>query len=514
MPRESTETTPVAPSPDALLRIALSKLPFHAEEDNCRETLAESELLAAITISGAGEDAAITLIHILRRQLEALSLLDPVELRKGNWAFTSFPASLLGRAWITTLATQGQTLLQSDYWEQGDHRPDEFKEEQRALLHRIETNRLQLNDKAPPIRVVHVAWALIRWGGNFLLHRREDISRPGEKGYGLVGGRFKLSDLPPSIQSSMDILQEVFKIDSEIVARHITKALERELEEETGMLLGKHYTYEPFGKSLPPYKAVNGAGNRHAYSAYKFHLFQVKLSTAGETHLLARIAQDARKSPPKLTWFTAAEIAAPQRADGAAAYVDVLHHAWCETLEKKLLSVSGSVSPQTFTGETKMLDLPGAPDAPFLLGKPGKEKPVRSAKVLTESEWQFLMLLGWHVRGFHIEPSIGAEMQLLDNGWIDAPDLAPLARSLIGKMPPDLSGLVEIREGRFVSLRIEPDVLFFTANLFCYQILGSNSAGGMFRLKRPGLETRWGLLGAGDYEKDINGNTAITLRNL
>lgn len=220
-------------------------------------------------------------------------------------------------------------MLPSDYWEQGDHRPDDVKEEQRVLLHRIETERARRNPEAQPIRVVYVAWALIRWGNKFLLHRREDKCRPGEKGYGMVGGRFNLSDLPPAIQSQTDILQETFKLDSTVVAQHITATLERELEEETGMFKGKHYSYEPFGRPLPAYKAVNGAGNRHAYSAYKFHLFQVKLTSAGETHLLSRIAEDER-----LTWFIAAEIAAPQRADGAAAYVDALHQAWGKDLEK------------------------------------------------------------------------------------------------------------------------------------------------------------------------------------
>ena len=95
-----------------------------------------------------------------------------------------------------TLATPGQALLPADYWEQGDARPLNAKEEQRSLLHRIETGRLKYNPQAETIRTVHIAWALIRLGSNFLLHHREDIARPGEKSYVLPGGRFNMSDLP------------------------------------------------------------------------------------------------------------------------------------------------------------------------------------------------------------------------------------------------------------------------------------------------------------------------------
>lgn len=506
LPRHSNDTPSVGV--DMAIKAILSMLPLHAEEGGRKEIVAECELIEVIATQGTSKDTIFALIYVVRRQFEAMALLDSVELQKGNWTFVSFPASLLGRAWLTTLATPGQALLPQDYWEQGEHRPDETKEEQRRLLRRMETERLRHNPQAQPIRTVHVAWALLRWGDKFLMHRREDKPRPGEKGYVMVGGRFNMNDLPPATQSRPDILRDVFNLDSTIVASQITSTLQRELTEETGMLMGKHYTFAPFGKPLPPYQEVNGPGNRHAYSAYKFHLFQVELTPAGETHLLAKIAGDER-----LTWFNAAEIAASQRADGAAAYVDALRQAWGENLERNLSSVPASVSLPKFAGESKMLDLPSAPGAAFQLGKPGKEKAVRSANVLIQDEWQLLMLLGWHTRGFHIELA-DAEVRLIGNGWIDAPGLVPLARNLLEKMPPDLFGLIEIRENRFVALRIAPEILFFSADLFRYQVQGSNSAGGVFQLNRLVLETPWGLLSADSYERDITGNTAATLRQL
>jgi 8-oxo-dGTP pyrophosphatase MutT (NUDIX family) len=491
------------------INAVLSMLPLHAEEGGRREIVAECELVGIIATQGVPIDTISALIYALRRQFEALALLDLMELKKGNWAFVSFPASLFGRAWLITLATPGQALLPPNYWEQGEHRPDESKEEQRALLHRMETERLRLNPQAQPIRTVHVAWALLRWGDKFLLHRREDKARPGEKGYGMVGGRFNLNDLPPAQQSRQDILREIFNLDSVIVASHITATLERELTEETGMLIGKHYTCAPFRQPLPPYQEVNGAGNRHAYSVYRFHLFQVKLTPAGETHLLAKVAGDER-----LTWFTAAEIAASQRADGAAAYVDALRHAWGENLENNLSSVPFSVRSPKFTGESMMLDLPGAPDAVFRIGKPGKEKALFPGKMLTQEEWQLLMLLGWHTRGFRVDLAADVGARLLGNGWMDAPMLVPLARGLLDKVQPVLPGLVEIREDRFVSLNAAPEVLFWAADLFRYQTQGSNSAGGVFRINRSELETPWGRLSDGNYVRSINGNTVATLRGL
>ncbi len=506
VPREFDNSSNIS---DAALKIAISMLPLHAEEGGRREVLSESELVKVLIEQDTQEETSKALVCTLRRQFEALALLDPLELRDGKWAFVSFPASLLGRSWLTTLATPGQALLPAGYW--GQDAPEGDKEEQRALLHRIETGRVRLNPQARPIRVVHVAWAWIRLGEKFLMHQREDKARPGEKSYGLPGGRFSLDDLPSTVQLRTDILREIFRLDSEIVAEHIKATLERELKEETDLTPGMHYTYEAFGMPLPPYEAVNGAGNRHAYSAYKFHLFQVKLTHAGETHLLTQIS----KKSNLLKWFSAAEFAAPQRTDGSSAYVDALHQAWGKDLGKYLSAVPDSgASPPVFKGESMTLDLPGTSAAAFQLGKPGKEKAMRLAGSLEEAEWQLLMLLGWHTRGYQIQMNPDADVRLLGNSWIEAPGIIQFARSLHEKTQPVVPGLVEIREDCYVSLRIVPDILFLSVDQFRYQILGSNKAGGKLQLKRLDLITLWGSLNGDIYERDINGNTVATLREL
>ncbi len=493
-----------------LLNIALSMLPLHAEEGRQREVLLESELVAnLIAQCGANQETVLSLVYTLRRQFEALSLLDPLELRIGKWAFVSFPASLLGRSWLMTLATPGQSLLPADYWEQGDARPPEAKEEQRSLLHRVEASRLKLNSQAKTIRTVHVAWAFIRLGNNFLLHHREDKKRPGEKSYVLPGGRFNLGDLPVDVRERHDILKEILNPASDIVVQHIARTLERELEEEVGLLQGIHYSYKPLDNPLPVYREVNGAGNRHAYTSYKFNLFQIKLTQSGETLLLDNVPT----SSGTLTWFSVADILGPQRADGASAYVDALRQAWGLAMEKRLYDVpDSSASPLSYSGESSMLDLPWHLEGKFYFGKPGKEKPLTPTSKLDYEGWQLLMLLGWHIRGFPIQQAKG--IRLLENGWIDAFGSIQVAKNLQVNIQEILPGLIEIREDRYVSLRIAPAIAFFPVDLFRFKIAGSNKEGGAFRLEREELQTPWGRLQGGLYEKDITGKTATTLREL
>lgn len=496
--------------PAKLLNVVLSMLPLHAEEGRQRDSLLEVDLVSAlIDQGGATEETALSMAYTLRRQFEALSLLDPLELRGGKWTFVSFPASLLGRSWLATLATPDQTLLPADYWEQGDGRPPGIKEEQRSLLHQVEVGRLKFNPQAETIRTVHVAWALIRLGKNFLLHHREDKKRPGEKSYVLPGGRFNQTDLPIYIQERRGILKEIFDPESEIVTQYIVRTLERELEEEAGLLRDNHYTCTPLNTPIPIYREVNGAGNRHAYSTYKFNLFQIKLTQSGETHLLDRVST----STDTLTWFSAADIAAPQRADGASAYVEALRQAWGSELEKRLLNLpDSSFSPLPYSDESCMLDLPGYPGKSFYSGKPGKEKPIALISPLDQQEWQLLILMGWHARGFPIYNTNG--IKLLANGWINVIDIIRLAKGLHEKIQQVIPNLIEIREDRYASLRISPDILFLPVELFCYRIVGSNKDGGEFRLERQEIQTPWGGLQAGYYEKTVTGKTTTILREL
>lgn len=209
-------------------------LPHHAEEGSLRESLAECDLVSSLCRAEICEEASALLVAMLRRQFDSLALLDRAELVQGRWAFVSFPASLVARSLFEAWA-DGQSVLPPDYWEQGDHRPSSGKEEQRAILHRMESERLRQNPDARPVRTVHVAWAVIRMGDRFLLHRREDRDRPGEKTHVLPGGRFNPSDIPPAeLKEGPGVLRKISDPRSPLVDACLDATLVRELDEELG----------------------------------------------------------------------------------------------------------------------------------------------------------------------------------------------------------------------------------------------------------------------------------------
>jgi hypothetical protein len=88
-----------------------------------------------------GYPAPELLLGWVRRLFEALCLLDRHQLAEGRWKFVSFPASLVGRSLLETLACPGQTLFDAHYWEQGSHRPESAFEEQRRILEELEKRR-------------------------------------------------------------------------------------------------------------------------------------------------------------------------------------------------------------------------------------------------------------------------------------------------------------------------------------------------------------------------------------
>jgi|GEM_PF-3487613 len=492
------------------IRIALecvrNHLPHHAEEGTLRESIPENVIVADLRNTGIGEEAAELLVAILRRQFDALALLDRTELAQGQWAFVSFPASLLARSLAETWVN-GQAILPPDYWEQGDHRPASVKEEQRAILHRMESERLRQNPGAHPVRSVHVAWAVIRMGGRFLLHRREDRERPGEKTHVLPGGRFNPSDLPQAeLAKGPVVLRMILDPASPLVDACLDVTLAREIEEELGMRPGEHYRFERWQR-LPPYRDLAGTGNRHAYSEYSFQLYTLQFTPAGEVRLLEREAESGT-----LAWFSIEELAAPRRADGLSAYVDALHAAWGKDIARQLASVPDSAaSPLKMNDETQMLDLPGAPDAPWLFGKPGKEKSLSIR--LDENEWQLLMLLGWHARGFLVEPD--ESLRLLGSGWIrlDHEIAENYGRSLLGKVSKHLP-LAEMREGVYLRLGIAPDILMLAPSLFAYVIEANDKEGGTLTIAREGISTPWGKLAGDSMSLRINRNTFHILRAL
>lgn len=492
----------------ALLEIALQALPLHAEEGPLRESMPEATLVTRFAAAeGSTPETAELLAALLRRVLQALALLDPVELSAGRWAFVSFPASLLGRSLLETLKTSGQSLFPADYWEEGDYRPLALKEEQRYMLQRIENERVLTNPAARPIRVVHVAWGVIRVQDSFLLCRREDIARPGEKTHVLPGGRLNVNDLPYDTRAEPDVLRQLLNPQASSSRDNLHATLARELREELQLLPNTHYTAEPL-QDLKPYCRVSGAGNRHVYTEYRFRLYSIKLTPAGDTRLLEQELAGALRP----TWFSADEIAAPQRANGDSAYVDALHAAWGTELRQQLLAFPESIDVVPGFGSATPLDLPASPTSGIYFGKSGKEK--RCHVSLSEMAHYLLLLLGGHTKGWKISDADG--LVVLGRGWIRLADerLLAVAIELQEALSKSFPGLLEIREAAYVHLNAHPDALLFAPEWFGYEIRGSASSGGHVTVRRASVDTPLGRL-EGDYiERTLNANAIRILREL
>ncbi len=482
-------------------------LPHHAEEGTLRESMPENDLIAALQDGGLGEEMAELLVAMLRLQFDSMALLDRTDLAQDRWTFVSFPASLLARSLTETWAS-GQSIVPADYWDQGDHRPAAIKEEQRTLLHRIESERLQQNPNAHPIRMVHVAWAFIRLGDHFLLHRREDRERTGEKTHVLPGGRFNPGDLSSAeLKEGPAVLRKLLEPNSQLVDAGLDRTLVRELEEELGLRPGEDYTFQRWMR-LPPYRDLAGTGNRHAYTEYAFQLYTVKLTAAGEVRLLGKEYKSS-----SLAWFSIEDLSAPRRADGASAYIDALHAAWGRDIASQLASIEDSGAlPLAMQGESHMLDLPFEGDAPWMIGKLGKEKLLPIP--LAQDEWQLLMLLGWHARGFaiHAEESV----RLLGGGWVHFEDetAKTLGQRLLIKTRQHDLPLIEIRDGRYLRLSIGKDLLMLASGLFSYAIEGDEQKGGVLHVCRNGITTPWGELAGEALNLEVNRNTLRILRAL
>ena len=304
------------------------------------------------------------------------------------------------------------------------------------------------------------------------------------------------------------MLRKLSYPNSALVDSCLDTTLMRELDEElSGLRHGEHYTFERWQR-LPPYRGLAGVGNRHAYTEYVFQLYSVKLNPSGEVHLL-----DAEAASPNLTWFSIADLSAPRRADGASAYVDVLHAAWGQDIANQLNSVpdSGAI-PLAVTDKLQMLDLPAAPAALWRMGKTGKERPVTIN--LDRDEWQLLMLLGWHARGFTIRAEDG--VHLLGGGWVrfDSEVACKIGRSLFEKTRKRELPLVETHDGRYLRLSIASGILMFGPALFSYAIEGDDRAGGVLRVRRNALPTSWGELAGEEACMEVKGNTLRILRAL
>ncbi|MCE4553800.1 NUDIX domain-containing protein [Roseateles cellulosilyticus] len=470
----------------------LLALPANAEEGSTRVHVEETDLIRVLE-QDAPSDAALAIVGLIRRLFQATCLLDDGELEKGRWAFVSFPAELMARSLLSTLSTPGQTLFPLHYWEQDAGKPEDEIESQRRLLHFLEDGRQRFHPsrQASPIRFVYVAWGVIRLGDRYLLVQREDRDRSkgGVPHWVLTGGRLALKDLPRETRQKA-LAGWSGGLDGQLLGA-LELTLARELEEEVG-LLPEHYAAHRF-QVLDSYRQVEGARNSHALTQYFFALYSILLEPGGELALM----QTEQAAPEKMAWFTADELLNDNRPDGKRAYVNALKAGGYEAARVLLAGVPDSGSPSLrlpTAAETCAVDLPGSYGSAFLVGKTGKEQPLRCD--LLQEEWELLMLLAWHAKDLPCQPS-PEHVSLLHRGWIVlksrlAQGVADqLVRKLQGKAPLPTPRLLN---GQFVRLDIDPRLLFLARTFFRVEV-PEGEADSRLAIHLEAIDTTFGHLG-------------------
>lgn len=485
----------------------LDSLPMHAEEGPARQVTSEDALIECMG-SEFELAARLTALHMVRLVFGSLALLDSQLLQADQWTFVSFPAALAARSLLATLATPSQTLVTRHYWEQGAHRPVAEVEDQRQLLHELETRRERFHpsNSAKAIRTVHVAWGVIKIQDRFLLIRRDDKGRANVKDFGLPGGRLNLIDLPIEAQGA-DSLPDLFRVDSSLAAAALHSTLARELEEECGLLAGQYSAQTP--QILPPFKKVEGVSNVHGLSQYNIYVYPIKLKAEGELQILQAEYEDSKS----LVWFTAEEIMNDSRSDGKRAFVDAIKSAVGVDPVHFLQALPDSAALNWLhTKETHAVDLPSDVEEPFQIGKTGKEATL--SVPLDLLEWEFLMLLGWHAKSFPVAANT-EHVNLLGNGWIRLMTATAVdaAARLVAKMTAAGLPTPQLQIESFCRLSVDPKHLFLSRVMYSYSLPDGDSEQTL-TLTLKAVKTTWGTLQSKSADFDLPRNMVRAIHAL
>ena len=397
------------PIPDLLTSLS-RLLPRIAEESGDREEILEIELIQRLTAStGTGAEQAETVLTVVRRLFQALSVLDERRLVAGEWAFVSFPASLLARSVLSGLGAVEFRLLEPGFWDPSEYRVDR----QRALIKHLEELRAALPSGLVPIRRVWVSWAWIALDGKFLMVRREDPAphRDGNRGqFVFPGGRVSAEDLPELVYLTPSTRLDFFDPDQEIDPSHVryafSLAVRRELREELEIPGNAFEAETPVGEAIH-YNALEGAKSAFSATNYRIQPFKIGLKDSGKTALLRCLAAH----PERFSWFTAEELAVGVNAAGAKAFVDAVRQG-APTLDPDALTIPiGNATPMK-----DPVDIPNKPSEPFSIGITGRERQVHVD--LDADEIDQLNWLAAVRRGDDIEELAAGVSIARGTGWV------------------------------------------------------------------------------------------------
>lgn len=483
-------------------RLAYLLPPMLAEDDVTHDVSRSSLTRALIDVTPPAQAEAA--LAVVERLFCTMALLHPGSVTQGHWRFNSYSAWLVARSLLESLATDHQTLLDPGYWSQ---QPAEVEvEDQRALLKRLENGRVDYHpdNAARPIRFVYVAWAVIRLGDRFLLYAREDKVRPDARGhFGFPGGRFKLSDAPVAERPPRAEHDFAYGM-GHWPMEHLQRSLHRELREELELSERDHYVLGP-PIDITPYSRIEGARNHHSYTEYRMRLFPLQLNTHGVLKLFERL----QRCPELFAWFTPDELGKERNARGQRAFVTALVEHFGPDL-KELVALPQAVKETRLINTPHIgVDIPLLPEQPITSGrsgKPFKEHPAR----LTEAEHRWLWALAWHAKSL---PFADADnVSLLPLGWVRVNDIA-VVLSLRDKLDACDLPLVEIEDGRYARLSINPRMVYFDPDFFRYRLNG-DAIKGSLELFSIEMITPLGILRHDVVSIELNTTLAGELRHL
>jgi len=450
-------------------------LPRYAEEGGDHYSVSRIDLeckLAKQCLPSESDSISIRL-DAVESLLISLSVLDRAALGLGNWSFVSFPAQLMATSILTTMSDPNSSYFPENFWVTNGISDDD-KNRQRETLHFFEDARFtshKANDAAP-IRFIYVAWSLIKIGGKFLFHQREDTKKrhnikSGD--YGLIGGRINSSDISyvSDVRERLELLQSDQLVDDDLCFEN---ALKREISEEIGLEYEVHYTFSPM-RALEPYQQVEGAAPNHGLTRYFFRLFTVELTKHGylELNKKMRMAGDN-----KLIWCSVGDIL-KQNSNGNLLYIQALHDHYKDGLaglERDLDGVSDCYLPFNIekSRPTDAIVFPSLPNQNIKTALHGSKhlKKYETENDLSDEDVRLLLGMAAHARCFSFE-SVVDGLDFLPSGWIDVEDNPVLCRALLD-ISERLPELIEKHCDHFFRLSVDPEIIFFDEMLFEYDV--------------------------------------------
>jgi 8-oxo-dGTP pyrophosphatase MutT (NUDIX family) len=442
------------------------QLPLYAEEGGVSSIVNTDSLVNEL--SDSNEVNALLMVQLVQRVFTLLGVLDTTILQHGIWRFVSFPASLLARSTLKSLADSDQSMFDSGFWNQQDSNSP-VSDQQRNILHQIESQRQQHHKtNAQPVRYVHVAWGLIVVDGKVLLRHREDKNRTDLNNYVLVGGRVSQNDL---IKANEELTSDeaIRSLQSPLASENtaaIEVALKREINEETGLDYRTHYSFTPW-RTIKPYTAVEGAGANHALTEYRIYVHHIELTLDG----ILALAKNA-DNDKNLTWFTLDEFEQAKSVDGKMAYIDALTadyatpQAWKTAVS--LLEPSYQ-STYPLEQDNNAITLPQTIGQPLLYGKTGKEQKVDL--VFTAEELSLLTSLCLYAKD-STSTLISDKIIALPNSWLEIndPEVQVALKDLAIKLRLANCPIIEGYKEQYYRMALAPENIYFDEAVFTYSL--------------------------------------------